>query len=70
MIPHIKKGMKPFVITYKRNDMPKNYTGKSIKWSHNEKDAVKLLLSKAPDKDGYCLFKKGGQGKILSVKEL
>jgi hypothetical protein len=62
--------MKQFYIEYRRNDMPSEYRGAAIKWAHTEKDAVKLILQKAPDKDGYCTFKRGGSGKIISVQEL
>ena len=62
--------MKRFYIEYKRNDMRPEYTGTAVKWAHTAKDAVKLLLQKAPDKQGNCTFKRGGSGKILSTKEL
>tara|TARA_X000001382_G_scaffold31423_1_gene20355 strand:- start:8442 stop:8594 length:153 start_codon:yes stop_codon:yes gene_type:complete len=50
--------------------MPNNYVGKTQKWAHNEKDAVMLLLKKKPDRDGICIFKRGGAGKILTVEQL
>jgi hypothetical protein len=51
-------------------DMPEGYIGKNYKWAHDEKDAVRLLLKKMPDKTGVCVFKRGGTGKILSVRKL
>lgn len=62
--------MKQYYIEYKRNDMPPDYTGAALKWANNEKDAVRLMLKKAKEKDGTCVFKRGGSGKILSVTEL
>ena len=50
--------------------MPEGYIGSTLKWARTERDAVKLILKKAPDKDGSCSFKRGGSGKIISVKEL
>lgn len=62
--------MKQFYIEYRRNDMPSEYRGAAIKWAHDDKAAVRLLLQKAPDKQGNCVFKRGGSGQILSVQEL
>jgi hypothetical protein len=62
--------MTEYCIEYKRDDMPENYTGKTFKWAHNEKEAVDYILQKRPEKDGTCVFKRGGTGKIISVKKL
>lgn len=50
--------------------MPEDYVGSTLKWARNEKDAVRLILKKNPDKDGSCSFKRGGSGKIISVEQL
>jgi hypothetical protein len=49
--------------------MKEGHTSTASKWAHDEKAAVRLLLSKNPDKDGYCMFKRGGRGKILNVEQ-
>ena len=49
--------------------MPKGYVCKTYKWAHTEQDAVRLLLKKMPDKNGTVVFKRGGSGTILSVKQ-
>ena len=59
-----------YCIEYQRDDMPENYTGKTFNWAHNEKEAVNYILQKRPEKDGTCVFKRGGTGKIISVKRL
>ena len=59
-----------YQITYDNFDMPDDYTSKSIKWAHNEKDAVKLITKKAPDKDGICQLKRGSTARIIEVKEI
>ena len=63
--------MKQYYITYRVDELPaEGNTSAAIKWAHNEKDAVRLLLQVNPEKDGRCRFKRGGTGKILSVEEL
>ena len=63
--------MNQYLITYKRNDMPEGYVGATTKWSHNEKDALKLMLSTMPKKNSTAVvFKRGGVGEILSVEEV
>ena len=57
-------------IRYTRDDMPKSYVGESLKWAHSASDAVNLLLQKKPEKNGTCVFKRGGSGKILSAEEV
>lgn len=59
-----------YEILTQHDDMPDGYIGKSFKWAHSERDAVLLLLRKKPEKDGRCVFKRGGTGRILAVKEL
>ena len=62
--------MNQYRITYTHDDMPNDYKGNIIKWAHTEKEAVKLILKKNPEKDGTCVFKRGATGKILTVKEI
>lgn len=62
--------MNQYLIKYIRYDMPDGYIGCVTKWARGEKEAVKLLLKKAPDRDGGCVFKRGGYGKILSTEKL
>ncbi len=62
--------MQQYEITYKNFDMPGDYIGKAIKWAHNEKDAVKLITKKSPDKTGTCRLNRGSTAKIISVKEI
>jgi hypothetical protein len=63
--------MKQYYITYRVDELPaESNTSCAVKWAHNEKDAVRLLLQSNPDKDGKCRLKRGGTGKILSVEEL
>ncbi len=49
--------------------MKDGHSSTAFKWAHDEKSAVKLLLAKNPDKNGYCAFKRGGTGKILNVEQ-
>ena len=42
----------------------------TIKWAKDEKEAVRYLLKQNPSKDGSCVFKRGGTGKIVSVEQL
>ncbi len=63
--------MNQYLITYKRKDMPAEYTGATTKWAHNERDALKLILSTSPKKNSPIVtFKRGGTGEIISVKEI
>ena len=62
--------MNQYRITYTHDDMPSDYRGNTIKWAHTEKEAINLILRKNPEKDGTCVFKRGGSGKILTVKEV
>jgi len=50
--------------------MSDDYTGKAIKWAHTEKDAIKLITKKAPDKNGTCQLKRGSTARIIQVKEI
>ena len=50
--------------------MKKGNSSTATKWAHDEKAAVRLLLAKNPDKNGNCVFKRGGSGKILNVKQV
>ena len=62
--------MNEYIITYKRDDMPVNYIGKTSKWANTDNDAALLLLKKKPDKNGLCVFKRGGSVRILQIKKL
>jgi len=62
--------MTEYRIRYTRKDMPEGHVGDTSKWAHSPREAVKLLLQKNPDKDGNCVFKRGGLGKIISVEEV
>lgn len=61
--------MKEYEIKFK-NDQIGDIEFKTVKWAHDEKSAVRLLLQKNPDADGRCVFKRGGTGKIISVKDI
>ena len=45
-------------------------TFRTSKWAHDEKGSVRLMLQKNPDKEGKCIFKRGGTGRIISVKKI
>ena len=62
--------MQEYEITTYHEDMPKGYVGKCCKWAHTEKDAVLLLLKKKPEKNGSCVFKRGGRGRIQSINKI
>jgi hypothetical protein len=62
--------MREYKITYKRNDMPSDFTSNAIKWAHNAKDAVRLMLSRNQGKDKLVHFKRGGTGIILNVEDI
>jgi hypothetical protein len=61
--------MKEYIIKYQQEDNGVRHISTAVKWSHDEKGATRLLLSKNIGKDGVCHFKRGGIGKILEVKE-
>tara|TARA_R110002072_G_scaffold211648_1_gene369192 strand:+ start:551 stop:742 length:192 start_codon:yes stop_codon:yes gene_type:complete len=60
--------MNQYEIKYTVNGMAEGYVGKTSKWANDEKSALKHLLKKAPDKNGFCVFKRGASGQILSIK--
>jgi hypothetical protein len=60
--------MNQYEIKYSLDCMPEGYVGKSTKWAHSEKAALKHLLKKAPDKSGICVFKRGMIGRIISIE--
>lgn len=62
--------MNQYLIKYSSQDMPKDYVGRSVKWAHNERDAINLLLRNKYKKEGTCTFKRGSHGHILSVEEI
>lgn len=61
--------MREYQITFK-NDQIGGIEFRTIKWAHDEKSAVRLLLQKNPEKDGRCVFKRGGTGRIVKVKDI
>lgn len=62
--------MNQYEITYSMKDMPEGYVGRTSKWARDERSALKCILKKAPDKKGFCVFKRGSTGQILSIKQL
>ena len=61
--------MNQYKIDYSREDMSDNYIGSTLKWGRDDKDALMTILKKRPEKNGICVFKRGGTGKILSIKK-
>lgn len=61
--------MREFCIEYKHDEMG-DTVFRTSKWAHDAKGAVRLLLQKNPDKDGKCIFKRGGTGRILSTEDI
>lgn len=61
--------MREFCIEYKHDEMG-DTVFRTSKWAHDAKGAVRLLLQKNPDKTGKCIFKRGGTGRIVSVKDI
>lgn len=61
--------MREYQIEYTHDEV-RDMTFRAYKWAHDEDGAVRLMLQKKPDKDGKCLFKRGGTGRIVSVKDL
>ena len=61
--------MKEYDITYTHDEMG-DMQFRTSKWAHDSKGAVRLMLQKNPEKDGTCIFKRGGKGKIVLVKEI
>ncbi len=61
--------MQEYLITYSRSDV-EGQVMRATKWAHDEKKALSYILKKIPAKDGSCNFKRGGSGRIISVKEL
>jgi hypothetical protein len=58
-----------YCIKVMRHDMPKTIDI-NYKWANTEKDAVKLILKKTMYKNGVCVFKRGGTGRILSIEKI
>lgn len=61
--------MREYAIEYTHDEMG-DMEFRTSKWAHDEKGAVRLLLQKNPDKEGRCIFKRGGTGRIVSVKDI
>tara|TARA_X000000950_G_scaffold219677_1_gene264529 strand:- start:8901 stop:9092 length:192 start_codon:yes stop_codon:yes gene_type:complete len=61
--------MQEYIITYSRRDV-ENQVMQVTKWAHDEKKALSYILKSKPIKDGFCNFKKGGSGRIISVQEV
>ena len=61
--------MREYQIEYTHDEV-QGRTFCAYKWSQNSDGAVRLLLQKNPDKNGKCIFKRGGTGRIVSVKDI
>ena len=61
--------MKEYEIAY-THDETGDMVFRTSKWAHDAKGAVRFMLQKNPEKDGTCIFKRGGKGKIVSTKEI
>jgi hypothetical protein len=60
------KALREFTITYRTEGLVTS----AIKWAHDDKGAVRLLLSVNPRKgDTKVHLKRGGTGEILSIKD-
>jgi len=51
------------------NGMPDGYVRRTAKGANDEKSALKHILKKVPDKKGFCVFKRGATGQILSIEQ-
>ncbi len=52
------------------HDMPEGYIGSCTKYAKDSNQALKYILKKKKDKNGFCVFKRGSTGRILSIEEL
>ena len=52
------------------DDMPKGYVGCCTKYAKDASQALKYILKNKKGKDGFCVFKRGSTGRILSIEEL
>jgi len=59
-----------YIISYSRDDMDDSYVGSTSKWAKDQNKALATILKKRPEKDGLCVFKRGGTGKILSITKI
>ncbi len=59
-----------YEIRYTRDDMPEGYIGRAVKYARDEQEAIKCFCGSKPDKLGYFRMKRGGRGKLESIKEL
>lgn len=50
--------------------MPKGYMGKQTKWARDEKQAVSFICSNRPNKEGFCITKKGARLQIIKINEI
>lgn len=48
--------------------MPEGFIGTSVKYARDDKEAMKYIGTK-PDKRGFFRFKRGGTGKLISIKK-
>ena len=62
--------MNRYRIKYTMDDMPKGYVGCCTKYARDASQALKYILKNKKGKDGFCVFKRGSTGRILSVEEL
>ncbi len=61
--------MDRYVIKVERLDMAPGNVQTYAKWANDHKQALKYIF-KNRTADGYGTFKRGGTGKILSVKKI
>jgi hypothetical protein len=61
--------MREYLIEYTHDEMGDTIF-RSSKWAQDPKKAVRLMLQSNPDKEGRCIFKRGGTGRILSTKDI
>ena len=61
--------MREYEITFTHDEMG-DMEFRASKWAQDDKKAVRLMLQSNPDKNGKCLFKRGGTGRIIAVKDI
>lgn len=61
--------MREYEITFTHDEMG-DMEFRASKWAQDDKKAVRLMLQTNPDKNGKCLFKRGGTGRIISVRDI
>ena len=59
--------MNEYRITINRTDIPSNNIQVYSKWAKDERQAMSYIFKNKP-KDGYCVMKKGGFAKLISIE--